>query len=142
MYLRFTDNKPVEGELPEGFVPNQWGNRPSGNEFLDIFTGLIRIHKHHPAKWYAHILGVEQVHFTGAIKIFCGMGVLDFINEYINLEAQELLDETDLSFQEIAKRLNLGPSEFSRLYKKLNKCQPSERRSVRKYGRSYRYRGN
>ena len=141
LYLSIVgDNTPSEADLWMGNVPNQWGNRASGNDFIDLFAGLVRRYGLSPAKFYAKTLGVEYRSLIGAIQAMCGMGAIDFIHEYLNLMACELVEKTELSMTEIAKKLGCSSSvTFCRFFKLMNKCQPIEYRNLKLYGKKISY---
>lgn len=140
LYLSILPTEISEADRWTGTLPNQWGNRASGNDFIDLFAGLIRKHRHNTVEYYAKLLGVEYKSFIGAIDAMCGIGVRQFIHEYLNLIACELLQNTEMSMQEIAKELHFSPVTFSRFFRNMNKCQPYEWRSQYQYGARYRYR--
>jgi len=137
LYLSIVgDNKPSEVDLWTGNVPNQWGNRASGNDFIDLFAGLIRRYGLISAKFYAKKLGVEYRSLLGAIQAMCGMGAIDFIHEYLNLMACELIEKTELSITEVSKKIGCtSPVTFCRFFKHMNKCQPMEYRNLKLYGK-------
>ena len=130
----------VEEELtnPEGWrtvLSNEYGNYPSGNNFIDLFAGLVRKYGHTPIKTYAKMMGVSYAHLSGAIGAMTGMEPRQWVHEYLNLAACELIEKTDWSMKQIAKRLNFSQVSFSRFFVLMNKCQPYELRTLTLYGK-------
>ena len=141
LYLSVTgDNTPSEADLWTNNVPNQWGNRASGNDFIDLFAGLVRRYGLSSARFYAKQLDIEYRSLIGATQAMCGMGAIDFIHEYLNLMACELVGKTELSMTQIAKKLGCSSSvTFCRFFKQMNKCQPMEYRNMKLYGKKFSY---
>ena len=128
-----------DGEWWTGAMVNAAGNRPSGNEFIDLFASLIRKHQKKYLSFYAKQMGVSAAQLSLYIKIMSGITAQEWLNGYLNLEACELLTETNKKINEIAGFLGFSQSAFSQFFLRQNKCSPYELRSLKKYGKKYRY---
>ena len=124
-----------DGAPQQECMPNEWGNLPSGNDFIDLFAGLIRKHGHHTVSFYARKMGVPIRMMPQTIFALSGIHALKWIHEYLILEACELVEKTDLQFKEIGERLNFSPVTFSRFFQQMRKCQPYELRNGYKRSR-------
>ena len=70
-----------------------------------------------------------------------GMSAMEWRNRYLLLEAQELMERTDMSITEIAAKLGFSqPSVFSKFFRTLTKSQPWEWRIEKKKPGSNRKR--
>jgi len=129
IYVSLFYKQPAENESQQERTPNEWGNFPSGNDFIDMFAGLIRKHGYRPVMFYAHKMGVPTRLLPPTILALTGMHAREWIHEYLILEACELVKKTDLQFKEIGKRLHFSPVSFSRFFQLMRKCQPYEFRN-------------
>lgn len=96
------------------------GSAPRNQQLFDKFMALLKLH--HSAernlKFYADRLCLTPNYLSGTIKEYSGKSAMDWINEYVTLEAKIMLKNTDLSIQEIAYRLNFGTqSAFGKYFK-------------------------
>lgn len=91
-------------------------NRPSGNNFIDLFATLVHNHGHLESKDYAERMGVSPLELNYAFQAMTGMLPAEWSNRYLLLATQELLRETTLSFKEIADRLGFLPAALNRLF--------------------------
>ena len=67
---------------------------------------------------------------SGAIKSYSGKGALDWINEYVVLEAKMMLRYTEMSVQEVAYALNFPTqSAFGKYFRHLLGMSPKQYRS-------------
>ncbi len=97
----------------------------TGNEFIDVFVGLVRKYKRMPVKQYADAMGLDIHVFLPAVIALTGMGAHEWISEYMRLACCELLEKTDWSVSEIAKRAGFSSiSTFSQFFYRVQKCQP------------------
>lgn len=126
VYYGFIEDEEYAIGLWSGKVINEYGNCDSGNNFIDLFAALVRKYGHLPVKSYAAKMGVKPRHFSGAIIAMTGMEAREWISEYLNLAACELIEKTDWSLTEIARKLNFSPVAFTRFFYAMNKCQPYE----------------
>ena len=91
-------------------------NRPSGNNFIDLFATLLHNHGHLETKDYAERMVGSPLELNYAFQAMTGMLPSEWANRYLLLATQELLRETALSFKEIAIRLGFLPSVLNRLF--------------------------
>ena len=91
-------------------------NRPSRNNFIDLFATLVHNHRHLGSKNYAERMGVSPLELNYAFQAMTGMLPAEWSNRYLLLATQELLRETTLSFKEIADRLGFLPAALNRLF--------------------------
>ena len=128
IYVSLFPEQPAE-DAPQ---PNEWGNLPSGNDFIDLFAGLIRKHGYRPVMFYAQQMGVPKRLMPSTILALSGLQAREWIHEYLILEVCEMVEKTDLQFKEIGERFHLSPVSFSRFFQLMRKCQPFEWRNGRK----------
>ena len=116
-----------------GVPPDFDGNRPSGNNLIDLFAYLIRKYGRMDTSEYARIMQLKTSELRGAILAIGGMSAMEWRNRYLLLEAQELMERTDMSITEIAAKLGFSqPSVFSKFFRTLTKSQPWEWRIEQK----------
>ena len=85
------------------------------------------------AKFYADKLCLTPNYMSGVIKSYTGKTAVEWVNEYVILEAKLMLKDSTLSIQEIAYRLNFPTqSAFGKYFKKLVGVGPKEYRSKEK----------
>lgn len=142
VFITVFDRPPTEEELWRGVSRDFNGNRPSGNNFIDIFAHIIRKYGRKDVQDYARIMGVSSSSLCGAIRALGGMGAAEWRNQYLLLEAKELLENTSMEITDISKRLGFTqPSVFSKFFRSQTKKQPYEWRIEKKegYKRKYHY---
>ena len=139
LYCSILAYKPTEADLWLDKTPNQYGNFSCGNDFIDLYAGLIRKHGYRPVIFYAKAMGVSPRHFTGAIIAMTGMEARQWQHRYLNLAVCELIEKTDWSLTRIAKSLNFSRVSLSRFFKLMNKCQPYEYLMLKRRGKSWTY---
>jgi len=110
-------------------------NKPSGNNYIDVFAEMIRWYGKADVKEYAGRMGAELRHFDGAIRCLTGMSAREWIIGYMRMVACDLVAETDLNFKKVGKILGFSQSSFSQFFKAYVKMQPWEYRSLKKHGR-------
>ena len=124
VFITVFKRKPTEEELWMGVPPDFDGNRPSGN-----------------TSEYARIMQLKTSELRGAILAIGGMSAMEWRNRYLLLEAQELMERTDMSITAIAAKLGFSqPSVFSKFFRTLTKSQPWEWRIEKKKPGSNRKR--
>ena len=138
IYVSLMPKQAAEDSQPE-IMPNEWGNLPADNNFIDLFAGLVRKHGYYSVQFYAKKMGVEYRLMSPTILALTGISPRQWIHEYLILEVCELLENTDLTFTEIGKRFNMSTVSFSRFFKLMRKCQPYEWRTEHKYGKRYKH---
>lgn len=139
VYRSILKDSNIEETEAQANSVNEYGNYASGNNFMDLFAGLILKYGSMPVKQYAAIFGVEARHFTGAIIAMSGMTPTDWVHEYLNLAACEMIENTDWKLNKIAGILNFSQVSFSRFFKMMNKYQPYEWRMLKRYGKKSTY---
>lgn len=102
----------------------------SRNEVLfDKFMNLLsQFHtKERSVRFYASEMCLTPNYLSGAVKDFSGKAALDWINEYVILEAKTLLKYSELSVQEISYKLNFPTqSAFGKYFKRLVGIGPKD----------------
>ena len=152
VFITVFKRKPTEEELWMGVPPDFDGNRPSGNNLIDLFAYLIRKYGRMDTSEYARIMQLKTSELRGAILAIGGMWAMGRgptlgmsrmagRNRYLLLEAQELMERTDMSITAIAAKLGFSqPSVFSKFFRTLTKSQPWEWRIEKKKPGSNRKR--
>ncbi|MGN0047321.1 MAG: helix-turn-helix domain-containing protein [Bacteroides sp.] len=93
---------------------------PRNQQLFDKFMALLKLHHttERGLKFYAERLCLTPNYLSGVIKEYSGKSAVEWINEYVILEAKIMLKNTDLSIQEIAYRLNfVTQSAFGKYFK-------------------------
>lgn len=135
VFITAFKRKPTEEELWQGVPPDFEGNRPSGNNFIDLFAYLVRKHGRKEIKYYAQLMGVSSKDLCGAFRALTGMGAPEWRNQYLILEAKDLLEHSKLRIDQISTHLGFSqPSVFSVLFHTLTGKQPFEWRNNRPRG--------
>lgn len=92
---------------------------------LDTYHGQERA-----IQFYADKMCLTPKYLSGMIKAYSGKGPLEWINEFVILEAKMMLRYTDLSVQEIAYRLNFPTqSAFGKYFKQQIGASPKHFRN-------------
>ena len=92
VFITVFKRKPTEEELWMGVPPDFDGNRPSGNNLIDLFAYLIRKYGRMDTSEYARIMQLKTSELRGAILAIGGMSAMEWRNRYLLLEAQELME--------------------------------------------------
>ena len=80
-----------------------------------------------PIKQYAEQLNITSVHLNRICKSITGKPASQIINDFIILEAEKFLKQTDDNISEIAYRLNFeDPAYFSRFFHKVVGVSPKQ----------------
>lgn len=80
-------------------------------------------------QFYADKMFLTPKYISGMIKSYSGKSALDWINEYVMLEARMMLRYTDMTVQEIAYRLNFPTqSAFGKYFKQQVGVSPKKYR--------------
>ncbi|RIJ48617.1 AraC family transcriptional regulator [Maribellus luteus] len=114
-------------------------NKSGGNNYIDVFAGLVRRYGKRQANDYAQMMGAEFRHFDGAVRCLTGMSAHGWVNEYLRLVACDLVAKTTLNFKEIGKILGFSQSSFSQFFKAYAHMQPWEYRSLKKHGKKQNF---
>lgn len=74
--------------------------------------------KERSLKFYAEKMFLTPKYVSGMIKSYSGKGALEWINEYVVLEAKMMLRYTEMTVQEVAYALNFPTqSAFGKYFK-------------------------
>ena len=87
VFITVFKRKPTEEELWMGVPPDFDGNRPSGNNLIDLFAYLIRKYGRMDTSEYARIMQLKTSELRGAILAIGGMSAMEWRNRYLLLEA-------------------------------------------------------
>ena len=140
VFITTFDRKPSEEELWMGVTADFNGNRPTGNNFIDLYAHIIRKYGRKDISAYARLMGISPSSLSGAILALGGMGAAEWRNRYLLLEAKELLEKTSLEISDISAKLGFSQlSVFSKFFRSLTKKQPYEWRCEKKEGYKRKY---
>lgn len=95
-------------------------NETRTEQIFNRFMKLLEAYhtKERSLQFYADKMCLTPKYVSGAIKSFSGKGALDWINEYVVLEAEIMLRYTEKTVQEIAYALNFPTqSAFGKYFK-------------------------
>lgn len=108
-------------------------NRLSGNEIVDKLAELLSVHGMMSPRRYAKKMGIKNEMLNHFLMLCSGLTFRQWRNEYLILGAKELLIETDLSLDQVGKRLGFtGQSAFGKWFTRIVKDAPSRWRRVAK----------
>lgn len=105
----------------------------------EIFIGFIRLlplhfAEHHDIGFYASSLHISTVYLSRVIRQVAGRTVVDYINEFLMMEASFLLRTSQLSIAQIADSLHFADSaSFSKFFSRLKGMTPKAYREGEKY---------
>lgn len=85
------DRASSDAELWNGIPEGYNGNRPTGNNFMDIFVDMLLEYRSKDVGFYADEMGVSRADFTGTIRALSGITPIEWINRYMMLVADELI---------------------------------------------------
>lgn len=111
--------------------PGPEGNTTRAQQIFDRFMSLLQAYhdKERSLQFYADKMFLSPKYFSGVVKGYSGRAVLDWINEYVILEARMMLRYTPMSVQEIAYALNFPTqSAFGKYFKKQVGVSPKQYR--------------
>lgn len=93
------------------------------NRFMELLTDYHT--RERSLGFYAEKLCLTPKYMSAMVKGYTGKGALDWINEYVVLEAKILLGNTDLNVQQIAYRLNFPTqSAFGKYFRQQTGMSP------------------
>ena len=113
-------------------VPDSGRNETRAQQIFDRFMKLLSAYhtKERSLQFYADKMFLSPKYVSGAIKSYSGKGALDWINEYVVLEAKMMLRYTEMSVQEVAYALNFPTqSAFGKYFRHLLGMSPKQYRS-------------
>lgn len=98
------------------------------NKFMKLLEAYHT--KERSLRFYADKMCLTPKYVSGAIKSYSGKGALEWINEYVILEAEIMLRYTEISVQEIAYALNFPTqSAFGKYFKQQLGVSPKQYRN-------------
>lgn len=117
LFISFRGRETTEEErwhgLPQGIIHN----KPTGNEFIDLFAALVHRHMHPHPGFYAKELGVTARELSGCMKVLTGLPTDEWIGRYRWLAVCDLLLHTGWPLHEIAGKTGYGSVKtFSRAF--------------------------
>lgn len=129
IFITIIKREPTEAELWMGASRECPGHRKSGNDFMDLFAGLVRRYRHQRPQFYAKRMGVTGMELNMAIHAMSGICATEWISRYLMLAAKEILVDTNYSISEIAGILKISQlSVFTKMFTERCKMPPSEYR--------------
>jgi len=97
-------------------------------EYYNKFMMLLNQYSKHERTigFYASKLYITPKYMTSLIKKTSGKSAMEWINDYVIMEAKNLLRYSDMSIQEISDYLNFSnQSFFAQYFKRFTGCSPS-----------------
>lgn len=96
-------------------------------EIFESFMELLA--QHHSTErnlsYYAEKIGITTNYLSKLVKEYSGKTAVEWINEYVILEAKTMIKHTQYTIQEIAYKLNFpSPSFFGKYFKRLTGISP------------------
>lgn len=105
------------------------GFRPTPNDFMNIFITILHTRGNCTSACIAKYMGIKTLELQYAIPAMTGLSMAEWKERYILLMANDLVKNTELPMNEVAKRLGFASQEgFNRFYKRMTKKQPLEMR--------------
>lgn len=114
-----------ERALPQRSVP------PRVEEIFIGFLRLLPLHfaEHHDIAFYAERLNISTVYLSRVVRQVTGRTVIDYINQFLVMEASFLLRTSDLSISQIAGQLHFSDlASFSKFFSRQTGVSPKEYR--------------
>ena len=96
----------------------------------ELFIGFIRLlplhfAEHHDIGFYARQLNISTVYLSRIVRQVTGRTVVDYINQFLVMEASFLLRTSQLSIMQIAERLNFADlASFSKFFSRMKGVSP------------------
>lgn len=117
VFISMIGREATEEELWLGAQNGIIYNKNTGNEFLDVFVGLVHHYMNHKPSFYADKLGVSISDLSGCLKVLTGLPTDEWIQLYVRLGVRDLLLHTDQKLVEIAERTGYtSVKTFSRAF--------------------------
>jgi len=108
---------------------------PEGDEFMTVFTRFVRKHGNRTIQHYADLMALDPEFMLATIRALSGIKANDWVNEYVRMEACELLEVSNWSVSRIAKHLGFSSlSTFCQFFLRMQKTQASEYRIFKTTG--------
>ena len=102
------------------------------DRLVDDFLKLVKIDfkEHRSVEFYANKLCLTPKYLSKVIKETSGNSAIDWINDYVILEAKALLRSTNMTIQQISDELNFpSQSFFGKYFKRIVGLSPKEYRN-------------
>ena len=96
----------------------------------EVFIGFIRLlpehfARHHDIAFYADSLSISTTYLSRIVRQLTGRTVIDYVNQYLIMEATFLLRTSKLSIAEISDRLHFSDqAAFSKFFTRLQGVSP------------------
>lgn len=117
LFISFLGREATEEELWLGAQRGVIYNRKTGNEFIDLFAEMVHQYMNHHSGFYAAKLDVTVQDLSGCLKVLSGLSTDEWIAQYCGLVACDLIEHTDWSLGEIARRIGYSSvKSFSRAF--------------------------
>lgn len=113
-------------------TPETERNETRAQQLFDKFMKLLSVYhtKERSLQFYADKMFLTPKYVSGMIKSYSGKAALDWINEYVVLEAKMMLRYTEMTVQEIAYALNFPTqSAFGKYFKQQMGKSPKQYRT-------------
>ena len=111
--------------------PEAERDEPRGQQLFDKFMKLLNAYhtKERSLQFYAGKMFLTPKYVSGKIKDYSGKGALEWINDYVVLEAKMMRRYTEMSIQEISYALNFPTqSAFGKYFKQQVGLSPKQYR--------------
>lgn len=101
----------------------------------EIFIGFLRLlplhfAEHHDIGFYASQLNISTVYLSRVVRQVTGRTVIDYINQFLVMEASFLLRTSQLSVNQIAERLHFADlASFSKFFSRQKGMSPRDYRN-------------
>lgn len=101
----------------------------------EIFIGFLRLlplhfAEHHDIGFYASQLNISIVYLSRVVRQVTGRTVIDYINQFLMMEASFLLRTSQLSVNQIAERLHFADlASFSKFFSRQKGMSPKDYRN-------------
>lgn len=116
----------------ESDIPEAENNATRAQQLFDRFMTLLQAHHdtERTLQFYAGKMCLTPKYISGMIKRYSGKSALEWINEYVVLEAKMMLRYTQMSVQEIAYALNFPTqSAFGKYFRQQAGTSPRQYRN-------------
>jgi len=106
------------------------GQQQASERSTEIFAAFMRLltkyfKEHHDIRFYADLLNITTTHLSRIVRQMTGRTVIDYINQMLFMESAWLLKSTDLSINDITKRLHFSDqSSFARFFSRMKGVSP------------------
>ena len=114
-----------DNAMPQRSVPQRV------EEIFIGFQRLLPLHfaEHHDIGFYASHLNISPVYLSRVVRQVTGRTVVDYVNQFLVMEASFLLRTTTLSITQIADRLHFADAaSFSKFFLRNNGVRPKDYR--------------